>query len=143
MEDINALIVNTLNRCMPGLGLDTSDIDRAHRLPGGNNRVIVKFVRTGQDSARDRVMSRRLELKGKDLYVNESLTKLRGLIFRSLLAAKRAGKIHSVHALRERVPQREAVRCVHARGLAAEAARAGTPGSGALRFGESVTAYHA
>ena len=95
-EDINALIVNTLNRCMPGLGLDASDIDRAHRLPGGQNRVIVKFVRSGQDSARDRVMSRRLELKGKDLFVNESLTKLRGLIFRSLLAAKRDNKIYTV-----------------------------------------------
>ena len=26
-EDFNALIVNTLNRCMSGLGLDASDID--------------------------------------------------------------------------------------------------------------------
>ena len=58
--------------------------------------MIVKFVRTGQDSARDRVMSRRLELKGRDLFVNESLTKLRGLIFRSLLAAKRDEKIYTV-----------------------------------------------
>ncbi|KAF0313179.1 hypothetical protein FJT64_016235 [Amphibalanus amphitrite] len=41
-------------------------------------------------------MTRRLELKGKDLFVNESLTKLRGLIFRSLLAAKRDGKIYTV-----------------------------------------------
>ena len=52
-EDINALVVNTLNKCMPGLGLSDSDIDRAHRLPGPNHRVIVRFVRSGQDSARE------------------------------------------------------------------------------------------
>ena len=42
------------------------------------------------------VMSRRLELRGRELFVNESLTKLRGIIFRSLLAAKREGKIYTV-----------------------------------------------
>ena len=56
----------------------------------------MKFVRAGQDSARDLVMSRRPELKRKGLYVNESLTKLRRLLFRSLLAVKRAGKIYTV-----------------------------------------------
>ena len=95
-EDVNTLVVQTLNRCMPGLSLVDSDIDRAHRLPGPNNRVIVRFVRSGQNSARDMVMSRRLELRGRDLFVNESLTKLRGLIFRSLLAAKREMKIYTV-----------------------------------------------
>ena len=95
-EDINALVVNTLNRSMPGLSLDASDIDRAHRLPGPNNRVIVRFVRSGQSSVRDQVMSRRLELRGKDLFVNESLTRIRSHIFRSLLAAKREKKIYTV-----------------------------------------------
>ena len=95
-EDVNALVVQTLNRCMPGLNLGDSDIDRAHRLPGPNNRVIVRFVRSGQNSVRDAVMSRRLELRGKELFVNESLTRLRGLIFRSLLAAKREMKIYTV-----------------------------------------------
>ena len=97
-EDINALVVDTLNRSMPGLNMSVSDIDRAHRLPGPNNRVIVKFVRSGEGSVRDLVMSRRLELRGRDLFVNESLTKLRGLIFRSLLAAKREGKIYTVYS---------------------------------------------
>ena len=41
-------------------------------------------------------MTRRLELRGKDLFVNESLTRLRGQIFRSLLAAKRAKKVYTV-----------------------------------------------
>lgn len=97
-EDINALVVTTLNRCMPGLNLDVTDIDRAHRLPGSGNRVIVRFVRSGQGSVRDQVMSRRLELRGKELYINESLTKLRSLIFRSLLAAKRERKIYTVYS---------------------------------------------
>ena len=95
-EDINALVVTTLNRCMPGLNLDVTDIDRAHRLPGSGNRVIVRFVRSGQGSVRDQVMSRRLELRGKELYINETLTKLRSLIFRSLLAAKRERTIYTV-----------------------------------------------
>lgn len=97
-EDVNGLVISTLNRCMPGLDLIDSDIDRAHRLPGPNNRVIVRFVRSGQNSVRDQVMARRLELRGRELYVNESLTKLRGLIFRSLLAAKREKKIYTVYS---------------------------------------------
>ena len=97
-EDINGLVVNTLNRCMAGLKMTVDDIDRAHRLPGPNNKVIVRFVRSGQGSVRDMVMSRRLELRGKDLFINESLTKLRSLIFRSLLAAKRERKIYTVYS---------------------------------------------
>ena len=97
-EDINALVVSTLNRCLPGLEMVVSDIDRAHRLPGPNNRVIIRFVRSGQDSIRERVMARRLELRGRELYINESLTKLRSLIFRSLLAAKRESKIYTVYS---------------------------------------------
>ena len=97
-EDVNALIINTLNRSMPGLNLAVSDLDRVHRLPGANNRVIVRFVRSGEGSPRDQVMSRRLELRGRDLFINESLTKLRGQIFRSLLAAKRNGKIYTVYS---------------------------------------------
>ena len=97
-EDINALVVTTLNRCMPGLNIAVNDIDRAHRLPGPNNRVIVRFVRSGQGSVRDEVMARRLELRGRDLFVNESLTKLRSHIFRSLLAVKREKKIYTVYS---------------------------------------------
>ena len=43
-------------------------------------------------------MTRRLELRGRELFVNESLTKLRGQIFRSLLAAKREKKIYTVYS---------------------------------------------
>ena len=97
-EDVDALVVNTLNRSMPGLNMSASDIDRAHRLPGPNNRVIVRFVRSGQGSVRDQVFSRRLELRGRDLFVNESLTRLRNQIFRSLLAVKRERRIYAVYS---------------------------------------------
>ncbi|KAF0288414.1 hypothetical protein FJT64_013194 [Amphibalanus amphitrite] len=97
-EDINALVISTLNQCLPGLGLAANDIDRAHSLPGPNNRVIVRFVRSGEGSARDRVMARRMELRGRELFINESLTKLRSRIFRSLLAAKRERRIYTVYS---------------------------------------------
>ena len=96
-EDVHALVVETLNRCMPGLAMDVTDIDRAHRLPGANNKVIVRFVRSGQDSIRSQVLSRRLELRGRDLFINESLTKLRNHIFQSLLVAKREKKVYTVY----------------------------------------------
>ena len=96
-EDINTLVVTTLNSRMPGMNMTEQDIDRAHRLPGPNNRVIVKFVRTGQGSVRDAVMWRRLELRGNDLFVGENLSKLRGAIFRGLLAAKKEEKIYTVY----------------------------------------------
>ena len=97
-EDVNVLIIHTLNRVMPGLNMSASDIDRAHRLPGPNNRVIVRFVCSGQGSVREQVFSRRLELRGKELFINESLTKLRNQIFRSLLAAKRENKVYTVYS---------------------------------------------
>ena len=93
-----ALVVNTLNRCFGDLNVSESDIDRAHRLPGPNNRIIVRFVRSGRGSIRDLVMWRRLELTGQDFYVNESLTPLRSKIHRSLLNARREKKIHTVYS---------------------------------------------
>ena len=83
---------------MPGLNMTTGHIDRAHRLPGPNNRVIVRFVCSGQDSIRDQVFTRRLELRGRELFVNESLTRMRSQIFRSLLAAKRENKLYTVYS---------------------------------------------
>ena len=102
-EDVTSLVVNTLNRCMDGLNMNDMDIDRAHRLPGANNRVIVRFVRSGAGSIRDQVMWRRLELKGKDLYVNESLTPLRNRIYRSLLNARKERKLYTVYSRGGRV----------------------------------------
>ena len=82
---------------MPWLDLREQDIDRAHRLPGPNHRVIVKFVQSGAGSKRDLLMTRRTELRGyDDLFVNESLTAQNGQIFRALLQAKKDKKIYTV-----------------------------------------------
>lgn len=95
-EDIHGLVVSTLNRCLPGLNMCDADIDRAHRLPGAGNRIIVRFVHSGRGSIRDQVYWRRLSLRGRDLFISESLTRMRGVIFRSLLSVKKQGKIHTV-----------------------------------------------
>ena len=76
-EDISQLVIDVLQSRFQGLSISSSDIDRAHRLPGPNNRVIVRFVRSGLGSVRDQLMSRRMELRGRnDLFINESLTTL-------------------------------------------------------------------
>lgn len=96
-EDISHLVISALQTRMPGLDLEERDIDRAHRLPGPNNRVIVKFVQSGVGSKRDQLLSRRTELRGyNDLFVNESLTAQNGQIFRALLQAKKDKKIYTV-----------------------------------------------
>ena len=73
-EDVNGHVISTLNRCMPGLDLAAGDIVRPHRVPGPNSRVIVRFVRSGQSSVRDQIWTRRLELRGRELFISESLT---------------------------------------------------------------------
>ena len=98
-EDINQLVIDVLQSRFQGLSISSSDIDRAHRLPGPNNRVIVRFVRSGSGSVRDQLMSRRMELWGRnDLFINESLTTLKGQIHRALLDAKKAGKLYTVYS---------------------------------------------
>ncbi|KAF0302835.1 hypothetical protein FJT64_025094 [Amphibalanus amphitrite] len=48
------------------------------------------------DGVRDQLMSRRLELKGQDLFINESLTAGKSQIYRSLLEAKKTQMIYTV-----------------------------------------------
>lgn len=96
VEDVNGLVIDTVRARLPGLNISEDDIDRAHRLPGPNNKVIVRFVRSGPGSVRDQLMSRRLELRGQDLYINESLTAQKNLIYRSLLDAKKEKKVYTV-----------------------------------------------
>ncbi|KAF0310578.1 hypothetical protein FJT64_018444 [Amphibalanus amphitrite] len=50
-----------------------------------------------RSSVRDQIWTRRLELRGRELFISESLTKLRSLIFRSLLATKREKRIYTVY----------------------------------------------
>lgn len=63
IEDINALVVGVIRERFGGLDISVADIDRAHRLPGPNHRVIVRFTRSGLGSVRDQLMSRRMELR--------------------------------------------------------------------------------
>ena len=96
-EDIYGLVIGAVRARLPGLDVTSDHIDRAHRLPGPNNRVIVRFVHSGPGSVRDQLMTRRLELRGhNDLFINESLTTKRSQIYRSLLDAKKASKIYTV-----------------------------------------------
>ena len=96
-EDINGLVINAVRARLPGLNFTEADIDRAHRLPGPNHRVIVKFVRSGSGSVRESLMLRRTELREyRDLYINESLTAEKQRIFGCLLDAKKQKKIHTV-----------------------------------------------
>ena len=96
-EDVNQLVISVLQSHFQGLDISVSDIDRAHRLPGPNHRVIVRFVCSGSGSIREQLMMRRMELRGSnDLYINESLTALKSQIQRSLLEAKKAKKIYTV-----------------------------------------------
>lgn len=97
MEDIHNLVIGVVGSRLPGINIRDEDIDRAHRLPGPNNRVIVRFVRSGPNSIRDQLMSRRLELRHcNDLFINESLTAQKNAIYRTLLDAKKSKKIYTV-----------------------------------------------
>ena len=96
-EDINSLVVGAVRERFEGLDFNVTDIARAHRLPGPNHRVIVRFVQSGLGSVRDQLMSRRMELrKRNDLFINESLTEEKNRIYHSLLAAKKADKLYTV-----------------------------------------------
>lgn len=97
VEDIHSLVIGVVRARLSGIDIRDEDIDRAHRLPGPNNRVIVRFVRSGPNSIRDQLMSRRLELKHcNDLFINESLTAQKNAIYRALLDAKKSKKIYTV-----------------------------------------------
>ena len=91
-------MIGAVRARLHGLDFREEDIDRAHRLPGPNNKIIVRFVRSGPGSVRDQLMTRRLELKGhNDLFINESLTTQKSLIYRSLLEEKKTGRVYTVY----------------------------------------------
>ncbi|KAF0302585.1 hypothetical protein FJT64_025316 [Amphibalanus amphitrite] len=97
-EDVYDLVISAVRARLPGLDITEDDIDRAHRLPGPNNKIIVRFVRSGPGSVRDQLMARRLELRGhNDLFINESLTAQKNVIYRSLLEAKKTKQIYTVY----------------------------------------------
>lgn len=95
-ENVEQLTVDLLRRHFPGLPVTTRDVDRAHRLPGrGDPRIICRFVQSGAGSIRDTVYQNRLDLKGRQLYISECLTKKRAEVLRILSEAKKAGKLYT------------------------------------------------
>lgn len=94
-EDVEKMVLSVVRENFRDLNISASDIARAHRLPG-EQKVICRFVRSGRGSLRDQLYYRRLELKGKEVFINECLTKRRAEIFGKLLSLKKSGKLFSV-----------------------------------------------
>lgn len=90
-----AVIVRRLLEDHMGYRVNEEQINRAHRIQSG--KIVVKFNRTGPGSDKDRIWKLKTRLRGKDLYVQESLTERRQEIFQALLQARRDGKIFSVY----------------------------------------------
>ena len=86
-----SVVVRKLLKEHMGYQVKEEQINRAHRIRSG--KIVVKFNRTGLGSDKDQVWKRRIRLKGKDLFVQESLTERRQEIFQALLQARRDGKI--------------------------------------------------
>ena len=93
-DENSALIVRQLLEEHMGYRLNETEINRAHRIPSG--KIVVKFNRTGPSSEKEQVWKQKSRLRGKNLYVQESLTERRQEIFQALLQARRDGKIFSV-----------------------------------------------
>ena len=96
-ENVEQLVVDTLKKHFRDLPVKLEDIDRAHRLPGeSGQKLICRFVKSGRGSIRDVIYQRRMELRGRELYINESLTRRRSELFQILLRAKKSNKIYTV-----------------------------------------------
>ena len=94
-EDVEKMVLSVVRENFRDLNISASDIARAHRLPG-EQKVICRFVRSGRGSLRDQIYYRRLELKGKEVFINECLTRRRAEIFGKLLSLRKTGKLFSV-----------------------------------------------
>ena len=95
-ENVEELAMDLLREHFRGLDVKPRDIDRAHRLPGrGDPRIICMFVQSGAGSVRDIVYKNRLDLRGRNFYVGECLTKKRADVLRCLTDAKKVGKLYT------------------------------------------------
>ena len=96
-EDVEATLISLLNSAFPGLGLQRSDIERAHRT---GKKIWCRFVKSGTGSVRDQLYNGRVSLRGRrrgnELYISECLTKARQEVFAKLLALKKEKKIYTV-----------------------------------------------
>lgn len=96
-EDVQDIVIRAVKDNL-GITLPREEIDRAHRMSEGR-KIIVRFLRSGESSIRDRIYQQRLQQTGRSdgrLFVNESLTAARQKIFNSLLELKKAGKVYTV-----------------------------------------------
>lgn len=78
-----------------GYSLDRNQIKSAFRLRSGN--VFVEFTSAGPGSDRDAIYRSKTKLRGSGIFISESLTPRRQMLFRSLLEMKRAKLIISVY----------------------------------------------
>ena len=105
-EDVANTTVNMLQKYMPDSEVSARDIAHSYRVARGK-KIVCKFVRSGQGSARDKIYENRWKLgqdangqrRGKEdsLFVNELLSQGVQSAFTQLRAAKKSGVIHSVH----------------------------------------------
>ena len=72
---------------------------RVSRPPGPSNPVLASFARSGQNSVREQLTSRRLELRDhNDLLINGTLTVHKNVIYQALLDAEKT-KIYAVFSI--------------------------------------------
>ena len=100
-EEIEEKVVKVVTERFPDMEITTRDLQTCHRLQT-EGTVICKFLQT---KVRDQLYSKRIILakaakSGRDtrppLFINESLTTKNRELFRTLLEAKRRGKVYSV-----------------------------------------------
>lgn len=106
-EDVLPVVINVVQQTLPEVKLQKEDIASCFRV-GNKKRLVVKFNACGPYTARDRLYQGRFQLmKERDpkkrLYISESLSPRRQTIFKTLLDAKKDGKVHSIFT-RDGVP---------------------------------------
>ena len=72
-EDTDETAINFFKTHL-NIDMDKNKLDRSHRLPSKNKPLIVKFVR---HNVKTKILAAKRRLKGKSIYITESLTKTR------------------------------------------------------------------
>lgn len=104
-EDIEAKVVDVVNKRFPDTKISKTDIQTAHRLQT-ENTVICKFFKT---ELKETLYEKRLKLAGRRdddgprrpaLFVSESLTTSKRRLFNLMLEKKKAGHIYTCYTRR-------------------------------------------
>ena len=96
-ENITELTINAINESYPDIRVTKEDFSVIHRL-AKDNTVICAFR---DKDLRNKIYERRTHMRtqtdfSKRLFVNENLTKAKGMIFTALLQLKKKGKVWTV-----------------------------------------------